>query len=160
MVYSEFFSLSFFFLLYFYVFIWSNFYSPYHMLFILYLRVFLRYYQEFCSCKRFFKLNQTIFDTNVQNLMNLYFLDIIYHFDLPEKPIKNICWLPVNVYDKKRTLILKQIEMLSLSHYFQVYQSLMYMYNNISPYSIDQINSVQGMFIAKKWSQFSKTKSV
>lgn len=60
------------------------------MLFILYLRVFLRY-QEFCSCKRFFKLNQTIFDTNVQNLMNLYFLDIIYHFDLPEKPIKNIC---------------------------------------------------------------------
>lgn len=60
------------------------------MLFILYLRVFLRY-QEFFSCKRFFKLNQTIFDTNVQNLMNLYFLDIIYHFDLPEKPIKNIC---------------------------------------------------------------------
>lgn len=60
------------------------------MLFILYLRVFLGY-QEFFSCKRFFKLNQTIFDTNVQNLMNLYFLDIIYHFDLPEKPIKNIC---------------------------------------------------------------------
>lgn len=103
--YIQSFSLSlFFFLLYFYVFIWSNFYSPYHMSFILYLRVFLRY-QEFFSCKRFFKLNQTIFDTNVQNLMNLYFLDIIYHFDLSEKPIKNICWLPVNVYDKIRTLI-------------------------------------------------------